>query len=847
MYCKIILDNYIQKGRDSMKNGSKYIILGVTAILCIVLSAGVFWFSSIVQTADNIKLETALLDQTTFIYATDPESGKEFVYDSIYDDENRIWIEYDKIPKDMVNAFVAIEDQRFFSHHGFDVKRLIGAMTTFVSKGNSSYGASTITQQLVKNISGDEDVNVKRKLREIYRAVKIEQQYSKEEIMEFYLNTIYLSNQCNGVEAAAQRYFGKGVNELSLAQMASIAGITQFPTKYDPLANPKENKKKQETVLQKMLELSFITSDEYIKAKNEKLDFSKGKTNTDIPQAKRYFSDAVIMDVLEDLQSKGGYPKQIALKMLYSGGLKIYCSVNPQVQDIVEKVYSDEDNFPKYGDDIMQSAIVILDPKTGNIVGMSGGHGDEGRMTLNRATQTYRQPGSSIKPIAVYGPALEAGVITENSYIVDEPIKIDSWQPKNSGGGFSGGVTLRRAIASSINIPAIKVLQNLGVEKSYEFLTEKLHISSLIEEKEDADGNIVSDKALAPLSLGGLTYGVTVKEMAAAYAPFANGGLYFAPSTYYKVCDFNGNVILDNTQNEGEIVYSEDNAYLMTELLQGVTAYGTGTAANLGEMPSAGKTGTADDNKDKWFVGYTPYYLAAVWTGYDIPRPIYSYGNPSANMWRKVMSEVHENLEVKRFEKPDPETKRIKVCTLSGKIAGEGCAVDIRGISCTEYRSRKDIASDEKCDVHKIYNLCSETGLLARGDCPKQKVGAFGYADDEHAVQDGYIEKEYCTKWHYRAPQQVSVCEDSGLLAGDNCKNVKKVDKNDAPEGECQLVHGEDVTEGEAENPEGTVVEGEVSGETSEVQSGTGEGEGEGVQESAPPAPSGEDTAPAAE
>ncbi len=789
-----------------MKKHSRNILLTVAIIISLIFGGGVFALSCIVLEADEIKLETAVLDQTTFIYATDPETEETVVYDSVYDDENRVWVEFDKIPKDMVNAFIAIEDQRFYSHHGFDVKRLIGAMTTFVSKGNSSYGASTITQQLVKNISGDEDVNVKRKLREIYRAVKIEQTYSKEEIMEFYLNTIYLSNQCNGVEAASQRYFGKNVGELSLAQIASIAGITQFPSRYDPLANPDANKEKQEVVLSKMLELEFISQEEYDEAVAEKLDFSNGKSADSLPATNRYFSDAVINEVLEDLEKKAGYPRQIALKMLYTGGLKIYSSVNPRVQEIIEEVYSDDNNFPaSYGDEIMQSSIVVLDPKTGNIAGMSGGRGNEGRMTLNRATQTLRQPGSSIKPIAVYGPALEMGIINENSIVVDEPLRIGEWAPKNSDRRFRGSITIKSAVASSINIAAIKVLQSLGVEQSYSFLKDKLHISSLVDKREE-DDKVYSDKDLAPLSLGGLTDGVSVLEMAAAYVPFANGGTYYEPSTYYTVTDFDGNVLLEH-DTKGEEVYLQQNAYAMTKILSGVVSYGTGTGANLGEMSAAGKTGTSNDNKDKWFVGYTPHYLAAVWSGYDTPKAV-GGGNPSVSIWKKVMSKVHEDYEDTEFEKPDPKNEKVKICSVSGKIATELCALDIRG-SQIEYKTKEEVSETEKCDKHKAYTVCVETGNRARGDCPKRRVSALGVENDDHSVEDGYITKVYCTKGHY--VEKVKVCTESGLLAGDNCPETKDVSKFTAPGKKCEIEHSEKVTEEDVED----------SGSESETPTGT--------------------------
>lgn len=782
-----------------MNKVSRIILLSISILLSVAMAVGIVILSSVVHEAGDIKLETAMLDQTTFIYAVDPVTGEEIVYDSIYDDENRVWVTFDKIPNNMINAFIAIEDERFYSHPGFDTKRLIGAMTTFMSKGNSSYGASTITQQLVKNISGDEDVNVKRKIREIYRAIKIEQEYSKNEILEFYLNTIYLSNQCNGIESAAQRFFGKSVGELTLAETASIAGITQFPSKYDPLANPEANKQKQEVVLAKMLELGYISSSEYETAVNEELDFSNGKDTQDLPAAKRYFSDAVIAEVLDDLQKEAGYPKQIAMKMLYTGGLKIYSSVNPEIQDIIEDVYSDDSNFPADSQgSLAQSAIVVLDPKTGNVVGMSGGRGSQGRMELNRATQTLRQPGSSIKPIAVYGPALEYGIINENSVIVDEPIRIGDWQPQNSNRTFSGSVSVKRAVASSLNIPAVKVLQSLGVNQSFDFLKNKLHITSLVDSRTVGD-QVFSDKSLAPLSLGGLTDGVTVLQMAAAYAPFANGGTYYKPSTYYKVTDFNGNVILDNSGN-GEEVYLQQNAYTMTTLLSGVVSYGTGTGANLGEMAVAGKTGTSNDNKDKWFVGYTPYYLAAVWSGYDTPSALYSSGNPSISIWKKVMERVHEDLEPTQFKKPDLSNEKVKICSVSGDIATDLCALDIRG-SQIIYKARNDSSETETCTVHKSYTLCVETGKRARSDCPKRKVSAIGVADENHAEGNGYIIAEYCSKSH--ASAYVKVCSKSNLLASKNCNSTRYVSRYDAPKETCELAHSDDEDTGE-ENDENT-------------------------------------------
>ena len=789
-----------------MRRFSKIITLTLALLLAAAFAFGTFWLSRIVISSEDIALDSVKLDQTSFIYVTDPETGKQIEYDRIYDEENRIWVDYDKIPKDMINAFVSIEDERFYKHHGFDVKRLMGAASAFVSESDSAYGASTITQQLVKNISGDNERTLERKVQEIYRAVRVEQKYSKEEILEFYLNTIFLGHQCNGIQAAANRYFDKDVWELTLAETASIAGITQFPTKYDPILNPENNKQKQELVLKKMLELGYIDKESYDKAVKEKLRFCKEDKTREVKRAQTEYSDAVINEVLDDLQTELGYPKQIALKMLYAGGLKINACVDLEIQDIIDEIYSNPANFPGgTGDNMMQSAMVVIDPETGYIVGMSGGRpkADEShdRMQLNRATQSLRQPGSSIKPIAVYGPALEYGIIEPTSTVVDEPLTIGKWTPKNANNKFSGSISIMNAVTWSRNIPAIKVLQSLGVENSFDFLTNRLGVTSLVDERKVGD-TVLSDKGLASLALGGLTDGISPLQMAGAYSAFANGGIYHKPTTYIDVRDSEGNIVLRG-MDEGERVMMPDTAWKMTTMLRSVVQSGTGTGAYLSSMPAAGKTGTTDSDKDRWFVGYTPYYVGAVWCGYDIPKPMYGIGsNPSVTIWKKVMSRIHEGKERKEFEKPEEDGDWVKICKVSGKRATDLCALDIRGsqVEYVNFKGKKP--PKEKCTDHKEYFLCYSTGLRARSGCPKRRVSALGIADGKHGFEDGYITAEYCgqyhAQWHEDDEESYTVCLDSGLLAGPNCTNTKKVTgSHNKPSATCALDHPKVNAEGE--------------------------------------------------
>ena len=617
------------------------------------------------------------LNLTSFVYVVDPETGEEIVLEQLYDTENRVWVPGSQIPEHLKNAFVAIEDERFYSHSGIDVKRFTGAAVQYVTnKGDSSYGGSTITQQLIKNLTNDDDYSIKRKIQEAYRALNLEKELSKDEILEYYLNTIYLSQKCNGVGSAAQTYFGKDVSELSLAECASIAGITKYPTKYDPLVHPENNKERQEVILRKMKDLGFITKQEYDQAIKEKLVF-KEKVPEEQRKYQSYFTDAVIEQVIDDLMKEYDYTKDYASRLLYNGGLKIYISMDPNIQAVVDSVYNDPDAFPKASGEVQpQSAMVIMDPYTGLVKAMAGGRGEkEGNRTLNRATHTLRQPGSTIKPLSVYAPAIEYGLITPSSIVNDAPItykEYGNWSPRNDDRKFKYRITVSSALMGSRNVPATKICNYLTTEASFDYVKNNFHISSLVD-NEKRGNKTFTDKGLSAIALGGLTDGASVLDMCAAYCAFPNSGKYIEPSFYTKVVDSKGENILEH-KGLGLPAMSETTAESMVSMLTSAVNGGTGTEARLPGMKVAGKTGTTSSKNDRWFVGFTPHYVGAVWFGYDEPAALNFSGNPAARAWKQVMEKVHEGLEDKPFFEHDKDGKvSVMICADSGMHASPAC------------------------------------------------------------------------------------------------------------------------------------------------------------------------------
>ena len=493
-----------------------------------------------------------------------------------------------------------------------------------------------------------EYVRLQRKLLEIFQALEFEKSYDKEEIMEWYLNIVYFGEGCNGVYTAAETYFGKEPKDLTLAECASIIGITNNPSKYDPFISRENNKARQETILKQMYEQGYINKEQYDEAVAQELVFVRSESDDATQTIYSYYAEAVINDVLNDLVEQKGVSRDTARTLLYSGGYQVYSCYDPSIQQAIDDVYTDLDKMPQRpsaSGQQFESAIVIMDPYTGEIKGLSGGTGKKTiNFGTNRATQSKRPPGSSIKPIATYGPAMELGLITQYTQVNDAPdIKLSgtSWYPKNSGGGNYGVITIREALQRSLNTVSAQILDKLTPRASYEFLKDKLGVTSLAE----------SDCDYAPLALGQLTNGITVREMTQAYSAFVNDGVFTYGRTYSYVKDSSGEVVLENPART-IVAFKANTAWNMTDMLCNAVNSGTGSEARLSGMPVGGKTGTTTNNCDRWFVGFTPYYVAAVWTGYDMPEYMNFSGNPAAQIWKLVMESIHKDLPTKSFPTP---------------------------------------------------------------------------------------------------------------------------------------------------------------------------------------------------
>lgn len=682
---------------------------------------------------------------TSIIYAPERDStgvptGQYVEYDRLHGGENRIWADMKEIPDNLKQAFVAIEDRRFYEHNGVDWKRTSGAALDWIT-GKGSYGGSTITQQLIKNMTKDDDYSVKRKLAEILRSLALEREVGdKDKILELYLNMIYMGYGSNGVKTATRTYFDKDLSELNLAECAVLAGITNNPSKYDPFRFPENVKKRQTTILKEMNRQRMITDAQMEEALNTPLKYQRPADEGANAQPYSYFTDTVITDVVNDLVERKGYSKTLASNLVTAGGLKIYTTIDTRIQGIMEDVYADDSNFPKVSKNgvLPQSAMVIVN-KDGEILGTIGGRGQKtGSLLLNRA-ETPRQPGSAIKPLAVYGPAMDAGVITPYTGMVDsayQKINGKDW-PRNDDRVYRGPVVLKNAVAKSINTIAVKTLAELTPEASFKFLTEKLQFKHLVGSQTTASGKVQTDIALAPLALGGLTNGATVREMAGGFSIFINEGKFFAPHTYTKVVDADDKVLLSNEDVEPTVAFeNEKTAYYMNQTLQGVTSYGTATSAKISGMQTAGKTGTTTSQRDRWFGGYTPYYVGVCWFGYDSTYTLSGVrGNPATNLWKAVMTRIHKDLPNASFEKPSEDRgfTAVRYCTLTGLLPGNGCETEIGYFykgdkpkkTCSGHRTQK---TDREIYDDLIGQVDPETGLLPDGSKVEDHLNGDGTA-----------------------------------------------------------------------------------------------------------------------
>ena len=634
--------------------------------------------------------------------------------------ENRIPVDIEQVPKSLINAFIATEDPNFERHHGIDFKAILRAVYANIRYGWGSQGGSTITIQLAKNAFIDQEARaqkkLERKIQEAILAIQLERTYTKEEILEFYLNQIPFGRGAYGVQAAAKTFFNKDVEDLTLAECALIAGLTQRPAAYDPFKHPDAAKGRRAKVLANMVEHGYITQAEADAANGEELNLNENPQQEVTKTKYAYFIDHVIEEAENILEENN-----IPASEVYSGGYKIYTTMNATVQEKIEEVYSDSKNFP---DDIngepVQSAMVVLDPHTGEIAGLIGGRDYTTQRGLNRATQMKRSPGSTIKPIAVYAPALEKGY-SPATVVDDVPVSYGNYKPTNYDGRYRGLISIREAVEDSINVPAVKMLNTIGVNTGFEY-AKKMGLP-LVE----------SDKNLS-LALGGLTYGVSPLDLASAYGVLANKGIRVEPHVIVRIEDHNGNLIYEANPQKTEVI-SEQSAYLMTDMLQTVVKSGTGTRAQM-NRPVAGKTGTTQlpdkaefkgkkGNQDAWFAGYTPELVGVVWMGFDktdakhyLPQ-VYG-GRYPALIWKQVMEEALKDVPVKQFEVPDGITY-VKIDKKSGMLPSELTP----SMFIKQEIFAKENVPKTVSDVWVEAEVCADSGLLPSASCPNVVTGIF--------------------------------------------------------------------------------------------------------------------------
>ena len=635
-----------------------------------------------VDDAEVVDLDQLELSYTTIIYTKDSETGVYVEDTKLYGESGKlIWADYEQFPDYLIDTVVAAEDKRFWQHQGVDFARTIQATLSFLTGGDSG-GGSTITQQLIKNVTGANEVRIDRKVKEIFNALALEKQYSKQQILEAYLNVIALGYNTKGVQAAANMYYDKDISELTLPECAGLIAITNNPSIYEPFGHPENNKGRREYIYGEMLEVGYIDRNEYDVLVETDILTSKGQvTGKESSKYTSWFIDYVIDDVISDLMDEYGWDKETASYNLYNGGYRIYATVDNRIQNIAEEYYEHPENFPKVRNAEQPNSAFVCLNYNGEVVAIVGSKGEKtGSRLFNIAASGKRHIGSTIKPIASYALAVENDLITFSSVITDEPIykagetvgssTFSADWPVNYYAGYLGDVTVRTAVARSINTIPVKLVELLTPRTVFDFLTQKLHISTLIETGPN------NDVAVAPMALGSFTEGVTPLELAGAYQMIGNGGLYIEPHSYTQVLDSEGAVIL-KANTAPERVISAETSTILNKLCQEVVNGPNGTANPTAKIPGytvAGKTGSASDNIDLWFVGMTPQYLGVVWLGYNIPDEIIYNTYPTPIIWQAIMKQVMQG------EDPNvkfPESTNVisaTYCQASGDLAGPSCS-----------------------------------------------------------------------------------------------------------------------------------------------------------------------------
>lgn len=877
--------NKTKKPKSTLRIVMRVVII-VLLIVCFAIAGALIgaYFGIIASTE---KLNAMAVQPSIYSSKIVIDSTGE-TYATLEATENREYVTIDTLPDYVGNAFVAIEDERFYEHNGIDLKGIIRSAYQTLTHQDIQ-GGSTITQQLIKNIRGLQRNTIKTKLQEQYLAVQYEKdmieaygskEAAKEKILEIYLNTINLGGDYNGVQTASRHYFNKDASELTIAESAVLAAITQYPSKHNPIYYPENNRARQVIVLEKMYEQGYITEAEYNEAMNEDVYAEIADYNVSMSENSKdtYYTDQVKVEVTQDLAEKYGISNKEAYNMLFNAGLEIRIPIDPEIQTIVDEAYLDDSNFPsagykiqvtylldvksasegktnhyeeityvksqdeipafeesvkaqyvKEGDEIVaeatypvvqpQSSFVIIDNETGYVNAIAGGRGEKlANLGLNRATDSVRQPGSTFKIVSAYAPGLDKGTFTLGSVIDDVPFAQGEHDFRNwyTNPSYRGLSTVREGIRDSMNILAVKAMDMVGVDTSFDYLTN-FGFTTIVDEEVTEDGRVLTDKGLAT-ALGGLTYGVTNLELTAAYATIANGGEYREPVFYTQVYDHEGNLILDNTQNESRTVLKPTTAFLLTDAMEDVVTSGTGTYANFRniDMPIAGKTGTTSDSKDLWFEGYTPYYTAGVWLGYDNPETI-ADGVYHKELWRDIMEEIHiqKELPYKDFEQPSGITTA-RICKESGQLATDLCEQDTRGSTVyTEYYEA-GTEPTETCQVHQSIQIDSTTGLIATDECNEEDIVSKVYI----VRPDGTVAGDEVGDSQYQLPADLEECHHDGSSNVNLDDLTEGVDYYVDPEtGEIILSNDVDTSEGSTDTDENS--DGGNAGSTIDTSTST--------------------------
>ncbi len=801
-----------RKGILYFKRACILLTVIVALLLFFVLSFGAYLYHHIDYTADEALFEAARGDRVSRIYY-DADTGDapysfhhtnglpstytpvEWETERIVGEENGVFCRYSDVPQHLKNAFVAIEDKRFFSHEGVDWWRTAKAALNYLLHFDGRFGGSSITQQVIKNISSDDALTVSRKAREICRAIHLEKNHSKQEILELYMNIAPMSGRCVGVGAAAKLYFGKDVGELTLAECATIAAVTNSPLRYDPIANPENNRKRRDLILSQMQKQGMIGEEECRAAQALPVETVTEKQ----PSAAIYswYTETVMADVVADLMQEYGYSKAAAERLVYGGGLSIYTQMNKEAQEYLEAYFADSANFSTEFRNGLHMSMAITDPRTGDLLAIVG---DVGKKNTNRPLHyalALRPPGSAIKPLSVYAPALEEGLITWASVFDDVPVRFlkgergyTAW-PHNSPSVYSGLTDIQSAVAFSKNTVAVRVLGLLGEERSFDYLAEKMGLSTLVREKTVASGKKNTDLAAAPLALGQLTDGVSLRALVGAYSSLASGGDYHAPRSYSLVLDRYGKVLLSK-RPQAQHVFSREHAYITTELLRTVVREGTASSLTLGDrLPVAAKTGTSGNTRDKWLVGYTPYALAGVWCGYeDGSTPVPSRAEKAhMAVWDEVMTALHQRgvfgqqARTNVFLTP-PNIVRVAYCRDSGDLPCEACRADPRGERIAYGYFVRGTEPRETCSRHVLVPYDEIGGGIASDLCPEGQLKHVGLLSkfDRNFPAEVYVTDAQYEYWPTR--EKEGLLQDAPIYHGKS--RVKEGEEFHRP---CPIQH----------------------------------------------------------